>query len=48
MVTISLGEGVGHASMSVLCVPLTVEFHVIVALHHVDHDCSKVFMRRLM
>ena len=23
-------------------------FHVLVALHHVDHDCSKVVMRNLM
>jgi len=38
----------GHACISVACVPLTLAFHVLVALHHVDHDFSKVIMRRLM
>ncbi len=38
---------VGHACMLVACVSLTLEFHVIVALHNVDHGCSKVVMRTL-
>ena len=27
---------------------LTLAFHVLVSLHHVDHDCSKVVMRNLI
>ena len=42
------GVCVGHASMLVECVSLTLAFHVFVPLHNVDHDCSKVFMRNLM
>lgn len=38
----------GHASMTVASVSLTLAFHVLVALHHVNHDCSKVVMRNLM
>jgi len=37
-----------HACMLVACVSLTLAFHVLVALHNVDHDCSKVIMRNLM
>jgi len=48
VVALSLGECVGHACMLVACVSLTLAFHVLVALHHVDHDCSKVVMRNLM
>ena len=48
MVVLSLGECVGHAYMLVSCVSLTLSFHVFVALHHVDHDCSKVVMKNLM
>lgn len=43
-----MGEYVGHACMSVLCVALTLVFHVLVALHHIDHGSSKVIMRNLM
>jgi len=39
---------VGLACMSVACVSLTLVFHLLVALHHVDHGCSKVIMRNLM
>jgi len=39
---------VGHEGMSVACVSLTLTFHVLVALHSVDHGCSKVVMRNLM
>ena len=42
------GLCVGHACMSVACVSLTLAFHVLVALHHVDHDCIKIVMRKLM
>ncbi len=38
----------GHACMSVSYVSLTLALHVLVALHHVDHGCSKVVMRNLM
>ena len=38
----------GHACMSIACVSLTLAFHVFIALHHVDHDYSKVVMRKLM
>ena len=48
MVVVSLGECVCHACMLVACVSLTLAFHVLVALHNVDHSCSKVFMRNLM
>ena len=39
---------VGHAYMPVACVSLTLAFHMLVALHNVDHGCSKVSMRSLM
>ena len=42
------GLCVGHACMSVACVSLTLAFHALVALHNVDHDCSKVFMGNFM
>ena len=45
---LSLGECVGHACMSFTCVSLTLTFHVLVALHNVDHGCSRVVMRNLM
>jgi len=48
MVALSLGEFIGHACMLVACVSLTLVFHVLVALHHADHDYSKVVMRNLM
>ena len=38
----------GHACMSVSCVSLTLAFHVLLALNHVDHGCSMVFVRNLM
>ena len=43
-----MGKCVGHACILVACLSLTVAFHVLVALHNVDHDCSKVVMRNLM
>ena len=45
---IDMGECVGHAYMSVACVALTLSFHVLVALHHIDHGSSKVIMRNWM
>lgn len=42
------GLCVGHACMSVACVSLTLAFHVLVALHSVDHGCSDVVMMNLM
>ena len=44
----NMGECVGHACTSVSCMSLTLAFHVLVALHHIDHGCSKVIMRNLM
>ena len=38
----------GHACMLVTFASLTLAFLVLVALHHVDHDYSKVVMRNLM
>ena len=39
---------VGHACMSIACVSHTLAFHVRVALHNVNHGCSKVVMSNLM
>ena len=38
----------GHECMSVACVSLTLAFHVLVALHHVDHDCCEAVVRNFM
>ena len=43
-----MGECVGHVCMSVVCVALTLAFHVLVALHHIHHGSSKVIPRNLM
>lgn len=43
-----MGECVGHACMSVVCGTLTLAFHVIFSLHHIDHGSSEVIMRKLM
>jgi len=43
-----MGECLGHACMIFACVALTLAFHVLVALHHIDHSSSKVIMRNLM
>ena len=48
VVSLSLGECLSHVCMSVACMSLTISFEVLVALHHVDHDCSEVVMRNLM
>lgn len=45
---IDMGECVGHACMSVACVALTLTFHVLLALHHIDHGKSKVILSNLM
>jgi len=39
---------VDHACMSVACVSLTLAFHVLVALHNVDHGSTKFFIGNLM
>ena len=44
----NMGECVGHTCMSVACVALTFTFHVLVALHNIDHGSSKVIIRNLM
>ena len=41
-------ECIGHACILVVCVALTLAFHVLVQLHHIDHVSSKVIMRNLM
>jgi len=46
--TTDMGGCVGHTCILVVCVSLTLVFHVLVALQHIDHGCSKVIMRKLM
>ena len=44
----NMGECVGHECMSVACVSLTLTFHVLVTLHHIDHASSRIIMSNLM
>jgi len=45
--TTNIGECVGHACMSVASMVLTLSFHILVALHHMDHGSSKVIIKNL-
>lgn len=43
-----MGEYVDIACMSVVYVALTLMFHVLISLHHIDHGIIKVIMSNLM
>lgn len=42
VVVLSFSECVGHACVLVECASLTLALHVLVALHHIDHDCEEL------